>query len=282
MAGAGQVEHRTLEIHGYFKQIARHLKSKKQVDLTVSLPRIEDTTRRHEFHLRSRDNSLFWGHDLIMDESSEAEQSKLVFKLGETFLETYNNKKWSVKLCFGCGREGELKFFREVFLTPQSKPAQWKEVTIGRATEILKWFDDASDYEALYFRVILLHQVFGGTVMIGLDRELDVLKKSMRRMRTALDCFQPRSMDITRLVFHPKRGGIVKNLYVPSHILTKFEYFQLLHSQDFSETLQTDEFVPSAEDLIPQDVGEMFAEDSDDEWDIDEDPREPQKVIIGR
>lgn len=63
--------------------------------------------------------------------------------------------------------------------------------------------------------------------MIGLDRELDVLKKSMRRMRTTIDCFQPRSMDITRLVFHPKRGGTVKNLYVPSHILTKYEYFQL-------------------------------------------------------
>ncbi|EGG02618.1 uncharacterized protein MELLADRAFT_109943 [Melampsora larici-populina 98AG31] len=228
--------------------------------------------------LESRDNSFFWGDGLlIMEEASEAEQSKLVFKLGKSFLETYNNKKWSVRLCFGCGREGELKFFREVFLTPQSKPDQWREVTIGRAPEILKWFDDSSDYEALYFKVILLHQVFGGTVMIGLDRELDVLKKSMRRMRTTIDCFQPRSMDITRLVFHPKRGGIVKNLYVPSHILTKYEYFQLLHSQDFSETLQTDESLSLSEDPVPQDVGELFAEDSDDEWDIDEDPREPQK-----
>lgn len=51
-----------------------------------------------------------------------------------------------------------------------------------------------------------------------------------------------------------------------------------MHSQDFSETLQRDESLVPSEDPVPQDVGELFAEDSDDEWDIDEDPREPQKV----
>ncbi|KAH9811986.1 hypothetical protein DFH28DRAFT_1084534 [Melampsora americana] len=163
---------------------------------------------------------------------------------------------------FGCARAGRLKIFRKLFFM----------------TDIVKWSDDASIDGALDFKVLLLRKVFGGTVLISMERKLDNLKKAMSQMRITLDSFKCHSIKLTRLLFYPKRGGTVKSLYVLSHILTQFEYFQSLHLQEYSETLQTDEKKFPLDELTQQDVKEVFAKNSDNEWDIDEDPCEPQKV----
>ncbi|EGG05919.1 uncharacterized protein MELLADRAFT_116687 [Melampsora larici-populina 98AG31] len=238
---------------------------------------IENPQAKYAFQLKSRDYTPVLEDGQTTGQSSEPQQTEVVFHLGETFLNTYGNSKWAVKLCFGCHRAGELKMFRKIRLNPPNELVEWKTITVGKATEIVKWYDEAAHYEALYFKVLLTRQVSSDNFMISMERELKGLKEAMSQMRTTLGSFQCPSIDITRLIFHPKRGGTIKNLYVPSHILTKFEYFQSLHSQEYSETSQTDESPFPSDQLTRQDVGEVFAEDSDDEWDIDEDPREPQK-----
>ncbi|EGG04666.1 uncharacterized protein MELLADRAFT_108298 [Melampsora larici-populina 98AG31] len=272
---AAQIEHRTLEINGCFKRFTVLVKSRKTIDVTAFLPRIEDPSRSYEFKLKSRNNDSTTAAGQLAVESSEGDQRELVLHLSKTFRETYS-PAWGLLLQFGIIRAGNFQAFHLSSLESKDS-AGWKTTVIGKASDIVSWFDGISVHDSLYFKARLFHPEASIDVkaLISQRRELDDLRRAMRRMRTTFEALQRPSIDITRLVFHPKRKGTVKNLYVPSHILTRFDYFQSLHSQKYSETAQTDDSLPPLNEATRQGGEGFIYEDSDDEWDIDDDPREP-------
>ncbi|EGG11392.1 uncharacterized protein MELLADRAFT_59548 [Melampsora larici-populina 98AG31] len=119
----------------------------------------------------------------------------------------------------------EAQVIRQGKLTPRSNPDEWKTIVAGRSMDVKKLLKRPVVENSLYF---IATWFIGDAVSHSNStrHELDDLTKSMRQMTTVFEIFQQPSIGITCLVFRSKCSGGVKNLYVTSHILTQFEYFQ--------------------------------------------------------
>ncbi|EGF97014.1 uncharacterized protein MELLADRAFT_89791 [Melampsora larici-populina 98AG31] len=177
--------------------------------------------------------------------------------------------------------DDQIHIINHATITPYSDPAEWKTITVGSVKDILGRFKGSHGLE--WSRQEISLATFDKT-----RRELDDLKKAMLQTRnTLLETFQEPSIDMTRLVFRSKHGETFKHLYVPSRILTRFEYFQKFgltglllaypgHSPEDSESQRLDK-AKRKRDEAEMLTEELPCNDSDEEWDSEPDNSEPDK-----
>ncbi|EGG11711.1 uncharacterized protein MELLADRAFT_102329 [Melampsora larici-populina 98AG31] len=176
--------------------------------------------------------------------------------------------------------DDQIHIINHATITPYSDPAEWKTITVGSVKDILGRFKGSHGLEdVLYFKIKWSRQEISLATFDKTRRELDDLKKAMLQTRnTLLETFQEPSIDMTRLVFRSKHGETFKHLYVPSRILTRFEYFQKCHSPEDSESQRLDK-AKRKRDEAEMLTEELPCNDSDEEWDSEPDNSEPDKLL---
>ncbi|KAH9823902.1 hypothetical protein DFH28DRAFT_1077780 [Melampsora americana] len=197
------------------------------------------------------------------------EEDELVVHLSDSVRRMYAG--WNMKWEFHVNRESKPRVMigQATTITPHSGVMKWKTITVGRWTEVKKLLEGP-----------------------GADVAMSKIGKTM------FETSKRSSIDITHFVFCSKRTGRIKHMYVESHILTKFEYFQRCHSTDYSETQHANESLLKTkgkgrlvEDSETEELDEsqfkmnqmgypegIYDDDSDDGWDSDSDESEADKV----
>lgn len=239
----------------------------------------------HEFRLQRRKPGTTSPFSFNELDSLEGELvvylSNSVYEMYSDWTMTWEFKTPSVTLfgspsvtLFG-SPSGESQVISQVTITPNSDPVAWETIVVGKARTLLANHQFSG---GLHFTVTWSRQ---GPFpeLEKTQRELEELKKAMTQMRTSMfETFNRPSIDITHLVFCSRRNGNFKHLYVPSHVLERFEYFQRCHSAEYAETQDS-----NGSHLKENRTGSLseglFSDDSDEEWDSDLDNVEPEKVI---
>ncbi|EGG11387.1 uncharacterized protein MELLADRAFT_59542 [Melampsora larici-populina 98AG31] len=312
------VEKRTVTTRGKFLHVDHLLRSTTQTDTMLATteqdehrihePRrdpaehVYSTACPHEFRLGRRETTSSIG------QSSSVRLEELVVHLSDSVYEmsaraTTSSQSFpltvrsSVRIGTVTQHASTLQFTyqpryssivrSEATITPYSNPVKWKTINVDSAVlELIKhsYIYNLYDEVSLEFTVTWSRQEES---LNSTGREVDNLTRAVMQMRTTIldPCKRP-SIDITRLIFRSKGSGAVKNLYVPSHILTQFEYFQRYylialfskgHSPEYSETQNVDESQHEMKETeIPSE--DFYMDDSDEEWDGDSDTAEPEKT----
>ncbi|KAH9814219.1 hypothetical protein DFH28DRAFT_895392 [Melampsora americana] len=169
--------------------------------------------------------------------------------------------------------EGLYGILNEPVVKPESDPVEWKTIIVGKTRDIQSWLERNSVVEdTLGFEVSWSLSSLNKT-----QRELDGLKKAMMQTHsTLLESFKQPSVDLTQLIFRSKRNGRVKRLYVPTSVLTQFEYFQGCHSTEYAESQNVDRSCLQMPETPKLDE-RLYSDDSDYGWDSDSDDPEPPK-----
>ncbi|EGG11397.1 uncharacterized protein MELLADRAFT_90894 [Melampsora larici-populina 98AG31] len=257
------------------------------------------TSCRHRFRLQRRTTKTVAAESSMIqassDEGQETVVDELVIHLSDSVQEMYAEwgMYWEFRIpvsdtddhhdpyvTYGHKESG---FISEHFVSSRSNPVEWKTITVGNVMDIQKLLAGNHTVEdALEFTVKWSRQEPSLSELDHTQRELANLKRLMARTHcTLLTTFRQPSIDTTRLVFRSKRSGTLKYLYVPSHILTQFEYFQPFypgHSLEYSETQHVDKAKRKRDEVEKPSEG-PYGDDSDDEWDSDSEDVEPEKNI---
>ncbi|KAH9823892.1 hypothetical protein DFH28DRAFT_1161813 [Melampsora americana] len=287
MAVGTVVEKRTVKTRGTFFFDEMKLRSSKQENKIVATVTEQDEHRIHEPHRLPAEHTYrtTCPHEFRLSRrkavtptglSSSSRGEELVVHLSDLVYEMYAN--WTMSWEFSFKIEGYGRSVpSEVSITPQNYPIEWKTFVVDQSGEMLDFLARNYNYSAeLKFTVTWSRQEES---LNSTYRELDVLRKAMTQMRTTIfKTYKSPSVDITRLIFCSKGSGTVKKLYVPSHILTQFEYFRRCHSAEYSETQDTDKSQLEMDQTPIPNEG-LYNDDSDEEWDSDSDNFEPEKDV---
>ncbi|KAH9823885.1 hypothetical protein DFH28DRAFT_943854 [Melampsora americana] len=299
---AAQPEYRTVTTNGEFNNLNRFLSSNISTNClvrdnmsyehTIYHPHrrpskhIYRTNCPHQFRLQRRKTKV--GLKTSPDEGQEMFEDELVIHLSDSVREMY--AEWTMSWEFSIPGNQTDEFeqmngyptcrgvFNQPFITSHSNQVEWKTITVGKVMDIqnlLEGYYAAQD--TLEFRVSWSRQDRGLSQLEETRLELNDLKRLVARTHTTfLETFRRPLIETTRLVFRSKRNGTVKCLYVPSHILTQFDYFQTCHSPEYSET-QNVATVKRKRDQIEKLSKGLSCDDSDDEWDSDSEDVELEK-----
>ncbi|KAH9823884.1 hypothetical protein DFH28DRAFT_1047762 [Melampsora americana] len=289
-------ETRTVTTNGVLHKPSRFLKSDNPVEVFTRLtyehclydPRrspaehVYRTKCPHEFRLQKRTSATAVGTS-AMGQLNSVEREKqvveeLVVHLSDSVHQMYAEWTMFWKFTVNSEFDDRARTISQHTITPYSSPAEWKTITVGKVKDIRGLFKGSHGLEdALHFTISWTREEIPLALLDATRRELEGLKRAMLQTHTTLlDNFKQPSIDMTRLVFRSKCGKIFKNLYVPSRLLDRFEYFQKYHSSENSETQRLDK-AKRKRDEKASPSEDLPWDDSDEEWDSDSDNAETDK-----
>ncbi|KAH9823899.1 hypothetical protein DFH28DRAFT_1216252 [Melampsora americana] len=256
-------EERTVTTRGHFHDIIHNLMSDRYPNGTIATTSLGDEHRvhdprrlpvenvyrtncPHQFRLYKRKvvrTAMAPSFSIHIPQPVEEE---LVVELSDSVYEMYSD--WTMKWEFGThpgglqlatqfgtqsGFQSDSQVISRATITPDRDAVEWKTIIVGEAQSLLaRHFPN----DILCFTVTWTRQE-SSPKLKSTQHELEELKRAMTQMCTSMfETFNRPSIEITHLVFRSKRSGIYKHLYVPSHVLAQFEYFQRCHSAEYSET----------------------------------------------